>query len=141
MNIYVASSFANPFQPEVIKELRNMGHDVYDFHKNPNTFSWDQINITQPANKWNSTLYAEEMKSNLDIDSAFKLDYLAIQKADCCLLLLPCGKSAHLEAGLFKGQGKIVYALTLEKEIEPELMYKFFDKILTSIEELRLTFS
>jgi hypothetical protein len=34
VRIYVASSWKNNIQPEVVHELRKLGHDVYDF-KNP----------------------------------------------------------------------------------------------------------
>lgn len=38
--IYVASSWRNPFQQEVVNILRDLGHEVYDF-KNPPT--WEPI--------------------------------------------------------------------------------------------------
>lgn len=34
MKIYVASSWRNQYQPEVVATLRAVGHEVYDF-KNP----------------------------------------------------------------------------------------------------------
>ena len=34
MNIYVASSWRNAYQPEVVARLRSEGHSVYDF-RNP----------------------------------------------------------------------------------------------------------
>lgn len=34
MKIYVASSWRNNRQPDVVKFLRDLGHEVYDF-KNP----------------------------------------------------------------------------------------------------------
>jgi nucleoside 2-deoxyribosyltransferase len=43
--------------------------------------------------------------------------------ADACVLVLPCGRSAHLEAGWFAGKGKPVFVLTFDGE-EPELMAK-----------------
>ena len=46
--------------------------------------------------------------------------------ADACVLLLPCGASAHLEAGWFSGAGKPVAVVAPEIR-EPELMYKCFD--------------
>lgn len=46
--------------------------------------------------------------------------------ADACVLLLPSGMSAHLEAGWFSGAGKPVAVLAPEIR-EPELMYKCFD--------------
>ena len=33
--IYVASSWRNPFYPDVVETLRKAGHDVYDFRNPP----------------------------------------------------------------------------------------------------------
>jgi len=41
--IYVASSWRNPYQPEVVAALRKAGHEVYDFRNpedNPGGFHW-----------------------------------------------------------------------------------------------------
>ena len=47
----------------------------------------------------------------------------------------PCGRSAHTEAGWMSGRGKrtIVY---IPEMVEPELMYKLFDGVVGSMEEL-----
>ncbi len=43
MKIYVASSWKNNIQPNVVKQLRVLGHNVYDF-KNPEFgFHWSDI--------------------------------------------------------------------------------------------------
>lgn len=44
------------------------------------------------------------------------------------MLVLPCGRSAHTEAGWMAGRGKkvVVYIPKME---EPELMYKLFDRV------------
>lgn len=55
--------------------------------------------------------------------AGFEADYAAMVKADTFVLVLPCGKSAHLEAGWAMGQGKRVVIL-LEDPVEPELMYR-----------------
>ena len=59
-----------------------------------------------------------------------------MQRADACVLVLPCGRSAHLEAGWFCGQDKRVFAV-IGRAIEPELMYAMFDAIVETVEELR----
>ena len=33
--IYVASSWKNPYQPDVVKKLREQGHQVFDFRNPP----------------------------------------------------------------------------------------------------------
>ena len=65
----------------------------------------------------------------------FKSDIDAMNWADVCVLLLPCGKSAHSEAGWMQGAGKPTYVLLTEKQ-EPELMYKLFSGVFCRIEEL-----
>lgn len=55
--------------------------------------------------------------------------------ADACVLVLPSGRSAHLEAGWFAGKNKPVYVLTRDGE-EPELMAKMCTAICTSFSEL-----
>ena len=62
-------------------------------------------------------------------------DIDALNWADTCLLVLPCGRSAHTEAGWMKGSGKktIVYIPEMQ---EAELMYKLFDLVSDSLEEI-----
>lgn len=55
--------------------------------------------------------------------------------ADTCVLLLPCGRSAHIEAGYFVGAGKRLIIL-LANGCEPELMYKMTPHICTNMEEV-----
>lgn len=127
MKIYLASSWRNPYQPAVLAILRAAGLDVYDF-RNPapgNTgFGWSQCD---PDLK--DDLTVERMRRVLAHPVAvdgFGHDFRAMQWADACVLLLPSGMSAHLEAGWFSGAGKPVVVLAPEIR-EPELMYKCFD--------------
>ena len=44
--IYVASSWRNPYQPEVVKKLRELGHQVFDFRNPPDGkggFFWKDV--------------------------------------------------------------------------------------------------
>ena len=126
MKIYLASSWRNPYHAEVLADLRAAGHDVYDF-KNPkpgNTgFGWRQT-IARPIVTGEDLL---EALAHPRAQEGFDLDFGAMRWADVCVLLLPCGNSAHLEAGWFAGKGKPVAVLCRELR-EPELMYKCFDR-------------
>ncbi len=140
--IYLASSWRNPFQPELVELLREWGHEVYDF-RNPepgNTgFNWSDIN---PG--WESWTPAE-YRGALNIEMAedgFNLDMNALAWADITVLLLPCGASAHSEAAWHRGTGRpVIVHITSEPAIEfkPELMYKMFNAITTSKGELQQT--
>lgn len=51
------------------------------------------------------------------------------------VLVLPCGRSAHTEAVWMAGKGKRVIVFIPEM-VEPELMYKLFDKVVGSLDKL-----
>lgn len=131
--IYLASSWRNRQQPSVLSILRAAGHKVYDF-RNPapdNTgFQWRNAgDVSSPEP------YLETLKTDIAAQG-FQLDKNAMDWADTCVLLLPCGRSAHLEAGYMAGAGKRVYVLLSPEQFEPELMYLLCSGITTDIHEL-----
>ncbi len=136
MKIYVASSWRNRDQALVVQELRLDGHDVYDF-KNPepgdNGFHWSEIDPAWKA--WSPDEFRHGLMHPIAV-CGFRRDFSAMKSADLCVLVLPCGRSAHLEAGWFSGSGKRVYVLMRDQE-EPELMYSLTTQVCTSIIELR----
>ena len=67
--------------------------------------------------------------------TAFANDIDAMEVCDTCVLVLPCGRSAHTEAGWFAGKGRTTIAYIPEKQ-EPELMYKLFSAVCCSMDEL-----
>ena len=132
--IYIASSWRNTLQPDVVRELRAAGHDVYDFRNPPGRvgFRWDAVD---PGwRDWTSADYRRAL-SHPVAQGGFKSDFDAMQWADTCVLVLPCGRSAHLEAGWMVGKGKRVYVLQTSPE-EPELMYLMADGICLTSSEL-----
>ena len=123
--IYLASSWRNARQPEVLAALRNAGHEVYDFRSPSSHFRWDAIDADWES--WTTEQYLEGLQDP-KADFGFGQDFAAMQWADVGVLLLPCGRSAHLEAGYFVGAGKRL-VIALEGNEEPELMYKMADTI------------
>lgn len=133
--IYVASSWRNPYQPRVIDALRNSGHQVYDF-RNPypgNTgFSWSSIDPNWKA--WEPWEYVAAL-DHPAAKGGFASDFNAMKWADTFLLVLPSGRSAHLETGWACGQGKQTLVLTADGE-EPELMAKMCDHICINFQQV-----
>lgn len=140
MKIYVASSWRNEFQPAVVNLLRELGHEVYDF-RNPAEgdcgFKWSDIDDNW--SNWTPEKYVECLKHPI-AEAGFKSDFDAMKWADCCVMVLPCGRSANTEAGWMKGAGKKVYVFQPIKQ-EPELMYKIYDDVIVSEKELKNIFS
>ena len=133
--IYVASSWRSQHFPEVVRRLREAGHEVYDFRNPPHGgagFHWTDIDENAPH--WTFAEYAEGLHHPL-AERQFQADIDALTWADTCVLVLPSGRSAHTEAGYMAGSGKrvIVY---IPEMVEPELMYKLFDGVVGSLDDL-----
>lgn len=134
MNIYVASSWRNEFQPEVVQALRKAGHEVYDFRHpvdGDNGFHWSDID--PEWQEWTPDAYREHLNHPLARQGFFK-DMDALRDCAICVLVQPCGISAHLELGWAEGAGKATAVLL--KQGEPELMYKMVGRLCTSLPEL-----
>jgi hypothetical protein len=65
----------------------------------------------------------------------YEADFAAMEKADTFVMVLPCGKSAHLEIGYAIGAGKRT-AILLEDPVEPELMYRGADFLAPNLQAL-----
>jgi len=133
--IYVASSWRNLYQPNVIKLLESHGHQVYDFRNPPGKAGFQWKDIEEGWQEWDMPRYRELLTTTPDAAFGYIADYRAMQWADTCVLVLPCGRSAHLEAGYFNGASKrlIIY---IPEPIEPDLMYLMANKIVLNEAEL-----
>lgn len=146
MKLYVASSWRNPYQPSTVGALRDVGHDVYDFRHPPGGdhlgFSWSEID---PAwRTWTVASYLRALEHPIAL-AGFESDFGAMRAADGCVLALPSGRSAHLEAGYFVGAGKPLWILLDETEYAgdgrdqtsaTELMYRMATAVLGCLEDL-----
>jgi hypothetical protein len=132
--IYVASSWRNPYQPAIVDKLSLNGHKVYDF-RNPEPytgFTWSEIDPNWM--NWTAKEYREALR-HPRAAQGFHSDFAAMRWADTCLLVLPCGRSAHLELGWMAGANKRTIVLTRDGE-EPELMALLADHICVNMEEV-----
>lgn len=106
MRIYCASSWRNVWQPAVVRLIRALGHDVYDFrHPKPGDdgFHWSAID---PAwQDWDAARYRAALTHPV-AEAGFESDMDALDSAEACVLVQPCGTSAHLELGWAIGAGK-----------------------------------
>ena len=135
MKIYVASSWRNIHQQNVVKALKEDGHEVYDF-KDADGFSWYEVDPEWM--QW--PRYIEKYLDGLNHTAAlrgFKRDMDALNWADACVYVMPCGPSASMELGYAVGKGKktIVYIPELR---EPDLMVKMVDHITDNLEYVRM---
>lgn len=133
--IYVASSWRNKYYVDVVERLRAAGHEVYDFRNPPHGgtgFHWTDIDPDAP--NWTFPQYTQGL-THPKAERQFAADLQALKWADTCVLVLPCGRSAHTEAGWIAGAGKKVIAYIPEM-VEPELMYKLFHTVVGDLNSL-----
>ncbi len=165
--IYLASSWRNPYQPQLVTRLREWGHAVYDFrydsrslgaaplgHAEPpaTAFSWSEMD--EDWKDWTPREYLAQLQTSARAAQGFIGDLRGMEWADTCIMALPCGNSAHIECGYMKGRGKrvIIYwerndKVTSAKNdatgevktwtFEPDLMYLLGDNLVIGPSELR----
>ena len=134
MKIYVASSWRNTFQPEVVAALRADGHQVYDF-KDSDGFHWNGVDDGWES--WPNDLpkYVAGLRTSA-AERGFTRDMTALRDADICVYVMPCGVSASWEAGWAVGAGKPVFVYVAGMR-EPELMIKMATAVALDLETIR----
>lgn len=137
-HLYVASSWRNAYQPEVVARLRREGFEVYDFREpEPGNrgFHWSEIDADYQD--WNLLDYQAALHHPKARDG-FRLDYDAMRRSDAGVLVLPSGRSAHLEAGWFIGAARPLYVLLppTMAEFTIELMYKAATELVDDADDL-----
>lgn len=138
--VYVASSWRNPHQPALVARLLEEGHEVYDFREHtdpraprPYVFAWTEVD---PGwQDWTNAQYLRGLEHPAAL-AGFACDMEGLRWAEVCVLLLPCGRSAHLEAGWAAGAGKEVHVLLAAEECVPELMYRMCAALHADVESL-----
>jgi hypothetical protein len=105
--VYVVGSLRNPEIPAVSEALRKVGFDVYD----------DWWSASEDADDWLHEYYRNRGFTHKQILSSyaskhiFELDLKHLNRADIGVLVMPAGRSGHLELGYLIGQGKPSYVL------------------------------
>jgi hypothetical protein len=133
MKIYPASSWRNELYPLLVRVLRSAGHEVYDYRED-NDFRWSCSTLEE---------YVRQLElPDPFVAAAFLRDKKALDWCDVLILLMPCGRSAHLEAMYASSIGKPVIVL-FDKDEPWELMYLLLAvgpggvRFVTSIDGLR----
>ena len=132
MKIYLIGSLRNPKVPELGNELRTEGYDVFDdwFAAGPEADDYWQKYETDRGHT-----YSEALRG-LAAGNVFDFDHKHLYGSDIGVLLLPAGKSGHLELGVLIGLGKRSY-IVLDGEPERfDVMYRYATAVFNTPEEL-----
>ncbi len=134
MIVYLIGSLRNPEIPKVAKYLRtlNNGIEVFDDWHAAGELAdtaWQEYETARGHR------YKEAIKGHA-AKHVFEFDYHHLCRADVGILVMPAGRSGHLELGWLIGRGKPGYVLF---DTEPERfdqMYQFCTNVFFNVEEL-----
>lgn len=132
MQIYLIGSLRNLEIPNVAKRLRNYGFDVFDdwWSASPDADDW-----WQEHERGKGKTYAEAL-AGPHAECVFDFDFKHISRSDIGVLVLPAGKSGHLELGYMIGTGKPGYILFDQEPERYDVMYKFAKGVFFNVDEL-----
>src|SRR6266508_2922314 len=121
--IYLASSWKNSYYGSIVDCFDQWSIPCYNF-KDDAGFHWSEVKSDYKITdlKFNDYMM---MLEHPRAEEGFERDFDNLKSADGLVLILPCGRSAHLELGYMIGVGKptAIY-FKHEPVIQPELMYK-----------------
>jgi hypothetical protein len=131
--IYVIGSLRNPELIETSSALRGHGHEVFD--------NWHAVG-PEADDHWRDYHHKRghtmlEALRSPEAVHTYELDRRWLEWCDTTVLVLPAGRSAHMELGWAAGAGKDTFVL-LETE-DPErwdVMYQFATGVYADFAEL-----
>ena len=130
--IYLIGSLRNPEIPKIGNKLREIGFEVFDdwYAPGPKADEYWQAYENGKGSTYKQALRGWAGKH------IFEFDVAHLSRADIAILVLPAGKSGHLELGYIIGSGKPGFILMDGEPERWDVMYKFAHGVLHSFEEL-----
>jgi len=132
MNIYLIGSLRNPEIPKIAEQLRDAGYDVFDDWHSAGPEADDSW---QAYEEDRGRSFAEAL-DGAHATNVFEFDKKNIEAADVVVMVMPAGKSAHLELGWSLGHGKPGFVLLNDEPERFDVMYRFADGIAMDVQHL-----
>jgi hypothetical protein len=133
LRVYIIGSLRLPLIREVAATLRADGHDVHDDWHAAGERSDD---IWKEYEQGRGRTFVEALKGR-HAQNVFEYDKKWLDWAEAVVLVLPAGRSGHLELGYSAGQGKRTHILLDGSEDRWDVMYKFADQVHDSLTSLK----
>ena len=131
-SIYVIGSMRNPKVPQIAVVLRELNYDTFDDWYSPGPDTDDRWQDYERARK---RTFAEAL-AGYHAQNVFNFDKTHLDRCDAALLVLPAGKSGHLELGYMIGCKKPGYILLDGEPERFDVMYQFATRVFTSVDEM-----
>lgn len=131
-SIYLIGSLRNKKVPEIGKTLRENGFDVFDDWYGAGPEADDKWKEYEEAR---GRTYAQAL-DGYAANHVFAFDKYHLNRCDATLLVLPAGRSGHLELGYSVGIGKRGFILTEPNHDRWDVMYRFAEQVFFSEDEM-----
>lgn len=130
-SLYVIGSLRNPTIPEVAAKLREQGHDVFDdwYSAGPEADDWWKRYEEGRGHDYYQALAGHAA------NHVFGFDRHHLDRCDAAVLVLPAGRSGHLELGYVAGKGKPTYILH-DNPDRWDVMYRFATAVVPDVDSL-----
>ena len=131
--IYLIGSLRNEKIPGVGVELRKWGFNVFDDWYGAGYEADDKWHAYEKerGRPYSEALYSPAARN------VFQFDKRYLDASDMAVLVLPAGKSGHLEMGYMLGRGKPGFIYFSDGEPERwDVMYQFANGVAFSMDEL-----
>jgi len=129
--IYLVGSLRNPNVPRIAEALRDRGFKVFDDWYGAGDEAddkWQQYENGRKR-KYRDALAGEAAQH------IFNFDKRLIKASDAVILVLPAGKSGHLEFGYARGKGKAAVILLDGEPERFDVMYNFAHLVTSDLAE------
>ncbi len=130
--IYLIGSLRNPAIPNIGTALRDEGYEVFDDWHAAGPMADD---AWQEYETLRGRTYGEALQGYA-ANNVFDFDFYHLMRCSTVVLVMPAGKSGHLEFGWSLGQGKKGYVLFDQEPDRWDVMYQFADGVAFNTSEL-----
>lgn len=130
-SVYIMGSLRNPKVCEIGQAFRDAGWDAFDDWMAAGPEADDMWQRYERARGRN----VKEALAGYAAQNCFAYDKRHVDRCGMGLLVLPAGKSGHLELGYILGQGKPGYILLDGEPERFDVMYNFATAIFTSLDD------
>ena len=120
---------------ELTNKLRKKGKTVYSFIEGDgsNHALKDSEQKYAPEQFMQKFESIPNWKNDSGVREIFEIDMKALKESESVILLLPAGKSSHIEAGVAYGLGKNLIVIGEQKETES--LYLIFNHFFNTIDD------
>ena len=129
---YIIGSLRNPDIPHIANAIRDLGLHAFD----------DWWSASEDADEWwqnhekiRGRTYKEAL-NGAHATNVFEFDLKNIEESSFGVLVLPAGKSGHMEMGYMRGEGKPIWIYFDGEPDRFDIMYRFAYDVCFSLDEL-----